>query len=797
MFTLKRTALVAAVLMLEVCSSAAGPVRRLPDTVRSFTQDHCADCHQGDAAEAGLDFDALSADLDDPNVMARWVRIFDRVQDGEMPPADYDQPDADALSGFLTASGSWITQHQSAADQKLGRVRGRRLTRREIERTLHDLLCIDIPLAERLPEESRSAGFSTVANGQSMSHFQMASYLDVIDLALDECERRAFSSDNRLKRDLDPSEIVRRNPRRRTREPEMRGGLAVVWSGGPIFYGRLPATTAPEDGWYRFHVRVSGLNLPDTGGVWCTVRTGLCVSSAPLLPWVTSFAVWNQPKDIQFDAWLPKGHMLEIRPGDITLKRGRFAGGQVGTGEGDSQNLPGIAFHRITMEEIYRGPDNDTLRDTIYGDVKLVPCTRRQEAGLASDDPHADASQILLKFANRAFRRPVSAEELEPYLQTVHAAIDDGIPLVAALRTGFRAILCSPRFLYFTEQPGPLDDHAVASRLSYFLTGSMPDDELRRLADAGELRNEDTLIRQTDRILDAQTDDRFIRDLAAEWLDLEQISFTEPDRKLYTGFDPIVEHAMLDETHAFLADMLRSDSSVTQLVDAGHTFLNSRLARYYGIQGVEGDAMQRVELGDLRYRGGVMTQGSIMKVTANGSNTSPVIRGVWVSERILGVPIPPPPENVPAIEPDIRGAKTIREMLAKHRDQASCASCHVKIDPPGFALENFDPSGRWRDRYLTVSAGRRRPGPQVDPGYSLVDGSEFETLGEFKRLINRDPELLARNVAEKLITYGTGAPVNFADRSSVDEIAEEAASSGYGFRSILHAFVTHDIFLSK
>jgi len=512
---------------------------------------------------------------------------------------------------------------------------------------------------------------------------------------------------------------------------------------------------------------------------------------------VTSFEVWDQPKDIQFDAWLPKGHMLEIRPGDITLKRGRFAGGQVGTGEGESQKLPGIAFHRITMEEVYRGPDNDTLRETIYGDVKLVPRTRKQEPGLVSDDPHSDASQILLKFANRAFRRRVSAEELEPYLQAVHAAIDDGIPLVAALRTGFRAVLCSPRFLYLAEKPGPLDDHAVASRLSYVLTGSMPDDELRRLADVGELRNEDTLIRQTDRILDAQTDDRFIRDLAAEWLDLDQISFTEPDRKLYPGFDPIVEHAMLDETQAFLADMLRSNSSVTQLVDAGHTFLNSRLARYYGIQGVEGDSMQRVELGDSRYRGGVMTQGSIMKVTANGSNTSPVIRGVWVSERILGVPIPPPPENVPAIEPDIRGAKTIREMLAKHRDQASCASCHVKIDPPGFALENFDPSGRWRDRYLTVSAGRRRPGPQVDPGYSLVDGSEFETLGEFKSLINRDPELLARNVAEKLITYGTGAPVNFADRSSVDEIAEEAASSGYGFRSILHAFVTHDIFLSK
>ena len=214
----------------------------------------------------------------------------------------------------------------------------------------------------------------------------------------------------------------------------------------------------------------------------------------------------------------------------------------------------------------------------------------------------------------------------------------------------------------------------------------------------------------------------FVRDFAAEWLDLSLINFTEPDPRLYRDFDIIVQQSMLDETHQYLQTMVDENLGVGNLIDSDFTFLNNRLARFYEIDGVDGDELQRVALKPEHHRGGVLTHGAILKVTANGTTTSPVIRGLWVSERLLGVHVPPPPENVPAIEPDIRGAKSIREMLAKHRADDSCASCHVKIDPPGFALENFNPAGQWRDTYYAGKKNRKYKPKPIDASYDMPDG---------------------------------------------------------------------------
>ena len=773
------------------------PAATPPVVTRLFIDQHCVSCHEGSEAAAGLDLKALSFDLAESRAAERWVRIYDRVHDGEMPPKDSGKVDAQHADEFLKATGLWIQQHQKNDQQTIGRVRGRRLTRREIERSLHDLLGIDIPLADHLPEEAKSAGFTTVADGQSISHFQLARYLAVLDIALDEAWRRAFSDEDVYRREFSPKQIARQSPKNRTREPEMRDGLAVTWSSGLIFYGRIPATSAPADGWYRFKVRVSGLKLPETGGVWSTVRTGPCVSTAPLLPWVTSFEARDEPKDVHFDAWLPEDHMLEIRPGDATLKRAKFAGGQVGTGEGEPQDVPGLAFHEITMEQIHKGPNNAGLRKLLFGNLKVIPRRKKEPGNVETQSPEADLKRLLSGFARRAFRRPVSDEELQSYVGMASSAMSEGQDLATSLRIGYRAILCSARFLYLTETPGHLDDHAIATRLSYFLTGGPPDDELNRLADAGEIRRKEILLQQTDRLLNGSGSRTFVEDFAAQWLDLDQINFTEPDSKLYSGFDAIVENSMLDETHSYLDTMLRDNLSIKHLIDSDFTFLNSRLARYYGIPNVTGDELRRCELTPESHRGGVLTHGSILKVTANGSNTSPVVRGVWISERLLGVPIPAPPGNVPAIEPDIRGATTIREQLAKHREQASCASCHVKIDPPGFAMENFDPSGRWRDRYLLISDGKRGRGPEVDASYQMPDGQDFKDIDGFKLLVTQKPEKLAANVAEKMIVYGTGAAISFADRQAVEDIVSQVADKEYGFRSILHAVVAHEVFLSK
>jgi hypothetical protein len=773
-------------------SSAESPLP--PDL--AFLTAHCAECHSGDTAEAGLELTKLPADLQDPAVERRWVQILDRVTTGDMPPADFAQPSPVDRDRFVQSTSAWVRQSQRDRAGSVGRVRTRRLTARETERSLQDLLGIDIPLADQLPEEPRAAGsFSTVADGQPMSHFQLERHLAVVDKALDEAFRRALSPSDLDERHCDARQIVRDDPRRRCREPELLNDRAVVWNGNVIFYGRIPTTTAREEGWYHFTVRVSALNPPKDGGVWTTVRTGRCVSSAPLLTLVHAFEASAEPRDVEFTAWLPEDHMLEIHPGDANLKKARFEGGQIGAGEGEPQHVPGIAIDEITINRIHLGPDDDAIRRILFGDLLRDFHAETGKAKFASGDHRESATRVLADFARRAFRRPVTDDELAPYVALVHAALDEEAGLKAALRVGYRAILCSPRFLYLTESPGPLDDHAIAARLSYFLTGSLPDAELSALADGGRLHDRATLRAQADRLLAGPGGRRFVQDIAAEWLDLDLINFTEPDRKLYPDFDPVVQKSMLDETHAFLETMLDENQPVSRLIRAEDTFLNSRLARFYEIDGVDGDELQRVSLGPESHRGGLLTQGAILKVTANGSNTSPVVRGVWVSERLLGVEIPPPPDSVPAIEPDIRGATTIREQLAKHREQESCAVCHVKIDPPGFALENFDPAGQWRERY--VRDGKRDRGARVDPSYTLPDGREFDDVTEFQKLVCADPRRLAVNVTGKLLVYGTGAEVSFADRAAVDEIVDAAASGEYGLRSLVHGVVTSPVFLSK
>lgn len=784
-------------LVLTWCDRAAAAELR-PSLVQGFLTAYCADCHTGPEAAAGLDLTALPEELARPEVVRRWVQIYDRVNAGEMPPRESDQPSLADRTEFLSDTGDWLRRELQQRAAMFGRVQSRRLTAREIERSLQDLLGIDIPLANLLPAEPRAAGsFSTVARGQPMSHFQLERHLAVVDAALDEAFRRALSPPDEYQRDFGPRQIAREDPRRRCREPELLGGRAVTWNGNVIFYGRIPATQAPEDGWYRFTVRASALNPPAEGGVWTTVSSGLCTSSAPLLTQVATFEATSEPRDIEFEAWLPENHMLEIRPADVTLKKAKFDGGQVGAGEGGPQHVPGIAFERITMRRIHHGMEDEAIRQRLFGAALTAFDPQTGKARFDNRRSPELARQVLADFARQAFRQPVTESELSGYFALVQAQLDEEAGLKAALRAGYRAILCSPRFLYLAERPGPLDDFAVAARLSYFLTGSTPDETLQQLAAAGRLHDPATLRHEVDRLLAGNGGRRFVQDFAAEWLDLDLIDFTEPDKKLYPDFDFVVQQAMLEETQAFLETMLTENQPVARLIRAEETFLNSRLARFYGIEGVSGDDLQRVTLTPESHRGGLLTHGAVLKVTANGSNTSPVIRGVWVSERLLGVEIPPPPDSVPAIEPDIRGATTIREQLAKHRAQESCAVCHVKIDPPGFALENFDPAGQWRDHYVQVRGGKRDRGQRVDASYAFADGRQFADFAEFQTLVCSNPRALARNVVSKLLVYGTGAEISFADRDAVEEIVTQAESAEYGLRSLLYGVVTSPVFLSK
>ena len=789
-----------AVIAVAVVPTAGAGELSPPRPVASFLERHCADCHTGKEAEAGFNLEGLALDADSGAGDRHWTTLVDRVASGEMPPAEAEQPKPADRERFLAAADGWLGDAIRDRQLRLGRVEGRRLTRRETERSLHALLGIDIPLAQELPEEARPGGFTTVAERQSISHHQLQRHLAVVDLALDEAFRRALAPADALRKDLDTAGIVRTNPSARCREPELLDGRAVIWSGGPIYYGRLPCTTAPADGWYRFRVTASGLKLPATGGVWCTVHTGLCVSSAPLLQLVTAFEAGEEPREIAFACWLPKGHMLEIRPGDVTLKRANFREGQVGAGEGEPQDVPGLALERIVMERFHQGPDDDALRRLVFGAVPLESADQEKKPGRLRprpEDPKAAAATLVGGFARRAFRRPVADDVVAGYVSLVHDLLAEQMPFADAVRAGYRAILCSSRFLYLAEAPGPLDDHALACRLSYFLTGGPPGESLSRLADEGKLRDPAVLRREADRLLAGDGTRRFVEDFAAEWLDLDQIDFTEPDRKLYPEFDAIVQAGMVAETRATLAEALADNRSVAWLIAADTTWLDSRLARFYDVPDVIGDALRRVTVAAASHRGGLFAQGAILKVTANGNNTSPIVRGAWLGERILGDEIRPPPGGVPAIEPDIRGTTTIREQLAKHRSDASCASCHQSIDPPGFALENFDPAGQWRDRYLAFDKGKRKGGPKVDPSDTLPDGRPFKDFAEFRALVAAEPDRLAKSLAGHLLVYGTGAELSYADREVVAAIAKAAAKQDHGVRAILDEVITSPVFTSK
>jgi len=414
-------------------------------------------------------------------------------------------------------------------------------------------------------------------------------------------------------------------------------------------------------------------------------------------------------------------------------------------------------------------------------------------------DPAADAARLVRDFATRAFRRPISEAEAAPYVALARAELATGATLADALRGAYRGVLASPRFLYLEEAAGPLSDHALASRLSYFLWSTAPDDELRSLADAAKLSDRATLRAQVDRMLRDRKAQVFVENFTGQWLNLLEIDFTTPDAKLYPEFDEVLKHAMLEETRACFAELVRSDLSVTHIVDSDFSLMNNRLARHYGVPWPGGEGLQRITLRPQDHRGGLITHGSVLKVTANGTTTSPVIRGVWMLERIMGQHVPPVPADVPAIEPDIRGAQTIREQLDKHRNVASCAVCHVKIDPPGFALETYDVIGGWRENYRAAKEGGKgfERGPPVDPSYTMADGRAFKDTIEFKKLLLNDPDQLARNLASKMVTYGTGAPVGFADRAAIEEIVASTRKSGHGVRALIHAVVASPLFTRK
>jgi hypothetical protein len=443
------------------------------------------------------------------------------------------------------------------------------------------------------------------------------------------------------------------------------------------------------------------------------------------------------------------------------------------------------------------------------GRTMLAPA----KVDVVSTKPMEDAQRLMKGFVQRAYRRPVDAKEVDRFVALVKQRLDAGVGFAGAMLAGYTAVLSSPEFVFIDDKPGRLDNHALATRLALFLWNSEPDAALRARAERGELTRPEVLKTETERMLADPRSQRFVDAFLDYWLEIRRMEETTPSTTLYNDYylDDSLTEAALAETQLYFAEMLRRDLPARNVVDSDFTYLNERLAQHYGMPGIEGVAMRRVSLPADSFRGGFMTHASVLKVTANGTTTSPVLRGKWIMERIVGFDMPPPPAAVPAVEPDIRGAVTIRQQLDKHRADESCAVCHRKIDPPGFALESFDVMGAWRDRYRATAVdhapahGFGKNGwpyafyfaQPVDSSGQLADGRAFSDVRDFKRLILGDEKQIARNLARQLTVFATGAPVRFSDREKIDQILEKSRGSEYGVRSLVHEIIQSELFLNK
>jgi hypothetical protein len=476
---------------------------------------------------------------------------------------------------------------------------------------------------------------------------------------------------------------------------------------------------------------------------------------------------------------------------------------------------PGVAFQWIEVNgpippSTWPPPSHRVLFDNLA--IRSPTGTGDLPVEVVPQSGEQDAVRLMRRFATSAARRPVSDEDLRPYEQLVLTRLAQNVPFAEAMLAGYQAFLCSGHFLYLDEPKLPDDHFAIAGRLSHFLTNTRPDDRLADFARERRLRDAFILRTETDRLIASPGFDRFVRNFTDYWLNLRHVRRDEPDIRLYPEyrFDDYLIESMELETRAFVAAMVRENLPASVLIDADFVFANDRLARHYGLSPVNGSALRKITVPYDSPYGGLLTQAAVLKVTSNGTTTSPVVRGAWIMDRLVGEPPPAPPASVPAVEPDIRGARTIRELLALHTKSDSCANCHARFDPVGLALENFDVLGGWRTRYRGLEAGDRITGidraghdfaytlaEPVDPSGQLRDGRRFRDVHEIKLLLAANPRQLARNLLHQLTVYATGTPVRFSDRAEIETLLDACADRGYRVGDLLRGLVASKIFVGQ
>lgn len=789
-------------LLVTVASNAFGTDQQPPEFAPAglaFVQKHCIACHGGDDPAAEM---SLIAFRDSESIVKQrkvWDAVLRVINAGEMPPDDQPQPSQAESEAFVQLIRGVFDHADRNAKPDPGRVTMRRLNRTEYRNTIRDLIGIDFDPTADFPSDDIGYGFDNIGDVLSVSPVLMERYLAAAESIMD----RAIASK--------PPAVIKRHLASTYTEPASSDSGSLIVNGyRPMrSSGERPIDVGPvntsykwaDDGDYQFRTKVFKETANDE-----PLQVSILVSGQDL-------------SDSSSDDQLDKLAGNVPRPAKI-LKTFEVTATEAGKAEVLEVDVPAMKGRERMLVAIAKVSSPDQPQATLWiehlsldGPMDTRPASQRKLLAVDEARPAVEQTpDVLGRFLRRAFRRPPQSDEIDRLANLVTAAMASGESWESGLQMAMQAVLCSPKFLFRVEldsNPGdnaarPLDDFQLASRLSYFIWNTMPDDELLGIAARGELLA--NLDDQVKRLLADERSVSFVDSFAMQWLQLRRIDSIAPDSARFPSFDPALRAAMVRETEMLFGAIVQEDRSILDLIAADFTYLNEPLAKHYRIadtlgnlqdepktrpggEKIKGEGFVRVSLGD-SIRGGLLTQASLLTVTSNPTRTSPVKRGRWVLEQLLGAPPPPPPPNVPELEEEGTGktAGSFRERLEEHRKNPACANCHAKMDPIGFALENFDAIGAYRTHDGEY---------EIDASGEFGDGTKVNGPKELRKLILDRSDDFTRCLVEKMLTYALGRGIEYYDRPVVERIVREMPASDHKFSALVTKIVKSEAFLQR
>ncbi|MEI6712613.1 MAG: DUF1592 domain-containing protein [Verrucomicrobiota bacterium] len=793
-----------------LAEKSGGDTAGYAQIVKPFFEEHCVSCHGEKKKKGDLRVDTLSMNFDSPGILGHWKEIMDRINSGDMPPEDEKRPKA----GDLSKVTDWITAQLTEAEIALQssaseRVSFRRLSREEYANTVRDLLGVtfDVMDPSGLPDDPDWHGFQRIGSVLTISPSHVEKYLSAAETVLSE----ALCLDKRPATELvkwGPFDIRHEAWSKFQKEYEARGiadkvRVDVMPNNGALDSHDLVIKTAGD---YLVKVKLSGLR--PVGGR--APRLRLYVPSLGRILFDQDIeAPENSPLTVEVRVHLPAGRhrvqTMNVTPGPHPDSARARSTGAPRAFTGLNARVP----WQMKLTDDYGNVIEPVLLvDSIEWSGPVIdgwPTAAYQRIFFGGDKVVKDLSyarEIISRFAERAWRRPLQAEELNRLVQVFEQAqkLDDNFEV--SVRASLLTAMCSKDFLYLQEgnvttPTQNLTDWELASRLSYFFWSSMPDQQLISLAREGRLHEPGTLRAEVRRMTRDPKAATFAESFSREWLQLKRVGMFAPDGKLYPEYDDNLEKSMIKETTGYVQEVFEKNLSLREFLQSDWTMLNERLAKHYEIPGVKGDRLHRVSLSPEAHRGGILTQGAILSMTSDGTRHRPVHRGVWLLESIIGRPAPPPPANVPPIEPPPTSAPktTLRAKLEAHKQDVNCAACHLKIDPLGIAFENYDAIGRWRtEEVQNAGVGEN---PKLDPSGELNDGRKFADADGLKKILVSDLDKFTSACTEKLATYAMRRAPNFGDRFELKAIAEGAKASGYSFQTLVEELACSPLFQKR